>query len=309
MKKFVLIGEEYAAAKILNTLVDKAGVSVCAVFSNTSKKGPLLSVVEQRNLDFFDSSELAEEKTLDWLENQRCDWLVNILSAVIIPERILRLFPGSALNLHTGPLPEYAGIHVHQWGIRNGEEKFGVTIHQMEPGIDTGSIVGERQFDITPSDTGLSLYNKAMKEGAGLFQEILDNIVLGNHLPCRPQNLANRTYYSKKDALDGRINWGWPASHIVNFVRAGNYYPFKSPTYTATIELDSQSIQILAVSELEAELIEAEPGTILGLCDDGPRISCGNNDSVIIIKAIDSFGVISKIRWGQYLGNSSYKIL
>src|SRR5215204_3898092 len=86
------------------------------------------------------------------------DWLININSETILPSALLSHYEHRALNLHNGPLPQYAGRHVTQWGIRNGEKEFAATVHFMAGEVDTGDIVAERHFPIRASDTGLSLF-------------------------------------------------------------------------------------------------------------------------------------------------------
>lgn len=121
MKKFVLVGEEYAAAKILSILIKNQQTSIICVFTDLSKVGPLHQLTNKHNIEIHDSARLKDLSTIKRLKVIDGMWLVNILSAVIIPENILAIFSGRTFNLHTGPLPQYAGIHVHQWGIRNGE--------------------------------------------------------------------------------------------------------------------------------------------------------------------------------------------
>ena len=83
---------------------------------------------------------------------RRQAWLINVNSTMIIPAEVLALFEGRSLNFHPGLLPEYAGLHTHQWAIRNGEREFGVTVHRMEQKIDAGAIVGKLRFPITADE-------------------------------------------------------------------------------------------------------------------------------------------------------------
>jgi len=109
-------------------------------------------------------------------------WLISANSAFIVPAELLEQFEGRSLNFHPGLLPEYAGLHTHQWAIRNGEREFGVTVHRMENAIDTGPIVGQVRFPVKPDDTGLSLYSRCLTAGAELFSRIAGKIVRGEPL-------------------------------------------------------------------------------------------------------------------------------
>ncbi|VFQ47451.1 methionyl-tRNA formyltransferase [Desulfoluna butyratoxydans] len=307
MKRFVLIGEEYAAFKIAKILYDKEGAQLVAVFTNLTKKGPLILFCEQNGIELFDSSTLSNEETIERIRSSCCDWLINILSAVIIPVSVLRLFPGRAINLHTGPLPDYAGIHVHQWGIRNGESEFGVTVHFMEECVDTGDIIAERRFLIEDTDTGLSLFNKAVREGSLLFQDVLSDIVSGRSLPSKKQDTCHRKLYRVKDALDSCIDWNEPARCIINFVRAGNYHPFVSPTYTASIDYAGNSVSVLHV-QLAGEC-EGPPGRLHKITGLGPVIACGKGEGIIVTHGVDQSGVLNYERWVQFFDTVSTCIL
>jgi len=305
MIRFVLIGEEYSASKIASILINNDDVELVAVFTDLSKDGALAKIAEKNNIELRDSLSLREEETVHWLRSLKGMWLINILSAVIIPEDVLKLFPGRALNLHTGPLPEYAGIHVHQWGIRNGETEFAVTIHHMEIGVDTGAIVAEQRFEISHTDTGLSLFNKVMREGARLFEKVLISVIAGHDLPAHPQDMSRRKYYRNSDAVNGCINWKWSSRKIVDFVRAGNYHPFLSPSYTATLDDSKDSPLILSAQEAEAS--DEPAGQVIELTNMGPRIACGMNESVILDKAIDESGPLNIEDWEKYMDGKEEK--
>ena len=171
--------------------------------------------------------------------------MINAYGTVILPRSVLRLFPGRALNVHPGPLPEYGGLHMNQWALRNGETRFGATIHLMDERVDAGAIVRQAWFDIAPADTGLSLFLKTQQVATDLLREVLGDIMAGRPLRAVPQDLTRLRVYRHAEALDGRIDWCWPARQIVDFVRAGNYRPFASPTYTAYVEVAGARIEIL----------------------------------------------------------------
>lgn len=225
-------------------------------------------------------NQLFSPSIINYLQNLKGDCFINILSPVIVPIKVLNFFPDQAFNLHTGPLPSYAGIHVHQWGIRNGETSFATTIHQMDAGIDTGNIVAESFIKISPNDTGLSLFNKVISSGIELFIKVINDIINEKKISSYKQDLSNRVYFSHSDALDGKIDWNNSSLNIINFIRAGNYKPFISPSYSATLDSD---IFIFKAEKFSTS--KKTPGKLISLNELGPEISCGDGRTIRITHA------------------------
>lgn len=222
------------------------------------------------------------------------DYLINFFSSHILKTHTLNKFSRRALNVHNGKLPEYAGIHVHQWAIRNGEDKTTVTIHYMTEDVDLGDIVAERDVVISENDTGLTLYRKTQSEGLDLMSSVIGSLLSGKKLISRKQDVSKRVLYSHKDALDSKINWKMTAFDVRNFIRAGSYYPLESPTYTATL-IDENYGEILLLSG-SVEGLSGVPGTILNINDHGPLIACGRQ-SLRVTRSISASGV--KIDWNK----------
>ena len=221
---------------------------------------------------------------------------------MIIPADVLKPFDGRSLNFHPGLLPEYAGLHTHQWAIRNGEQEFGVTVHRMEQRIDAGAIVGQQRFPIRPGDTGLSLFSRCLAAGAELFPRIIAQIVRGEPLADIPQDLTRRRLYRHRDALDGRIDWNDSAQRVVDFVRAGNYEPLTSPTYVARLDKVADfDIEVLRAKVEPAS--HGEAGTIADVSAEGPSIVCGDGAAIRIVKARRGRQPMSRAQWDDYLSH------
>jgi methionyl-tRNA formyltransferase len=299
MKYFVLIGEGYPTLKIAHLIHSHPNARLSVIFTNIDSDEPLVEFSNKNHIKLRHVEDLRVSDTIQWLDDINADWLINILSPIIIPAGILDLFSDRALNLHTGPLPNYAGMHVHQWGIRNGETSFSATIHQMESEVDTGNIVAVSHFKINPNDTGLSLFNKVINSGVKLLHKVLLAIIKGDRISGHPQNLLNRHYYHPKDALNSAIDWRHSASTIVNFIRAGNYKPFTSPTYTATLD----NIVIFK-AEIGEKVKDIECGQLIELTAKGPRISCSKNESVILLHAEIDLKRVDLHTWKKYFKTS-----
>ena len=108
------------------------------------------------------------------------------------------------LNLHNGPLPRYRGVSPINWALKNGEDLHGVTIHSIEPGIDSGPIYGQILYSIYPeTDEVIDVYQRALRYGYRLFEETMP---LLDGITPRPQDESAATYYSanKNDLLRDR---------------------------------------------------------------------------------------------------------
>lgn len=246
--RFLILGE----AQSLVSHIEKHGGTVAACFGQT--------LSNQINCDNFFLPE--------------ADVLLNYFSPHIVKPHVLERFEGRSFNVHNGKLPEYAGIHVHQWAIRNGETSTAVTIHHMCVDVDAGDIVLEKHINITNDDTGLSLFQKTKREGLDLMKTFTEKLISGEPLTRTPQDLNKRINFTHKDALSSSIDWSRPATHVRNFIRAGSYHPFKSPTYTASIKSDIYGCINIISSEVVNEF--SKPGTVIRIENEMPVIACGS---------------------------------
>lgn len=203
------------------------------------------------------------------------DYFFNIFSPVIISDRFIKAFENRIFNIHNGMLPYYRGINVHQWAIRNGDNTTAVCVHHISSVIDGGDVVKVRTLDIRPHDTGLSLYQKTHKAGIELVLDTISDILDGKKLHRIRQDHCVGSYYSKSAAVNGEIDWNQPAFNLRNFIRAGNYYPLKSPSYTAYIKTqDGVRIEVFSAEVRSergnvGELIRLENGLPLVGCSQG----------------------------------------
>jgi methionyl-tRNA formyltransferase len=277
---FVLVGDDFPAAQTLKLLLEYPNIQVAMVFSSPQpeRSAKVKALAEQNHIPFYNSDLIKQQDGFSLLGAQRFDWLININSTVLIPSSILELPRAGALNMHPGLLPAYAGLHTHQWALRNGEQTFGSTIHLIEPRVDVGDIVLQRRFPIKKTDTGLSLFYNCIREGILGMRTVIEDILAEKPLSRQKQDLSKYHLYRHRDALDGRIDWRWSAEHVERFIRAGNYAPFQSPTYTAyisplTVEDQACEIEVLSVTPV-AMPVTAVPGKVFTESNKSPTVIC-----------------------------------
>lgn len=296
--RFVVIGEGRPARALLDVLAQSPGASIDALVLKDPESNPLAAFAREHDVPVVDVSRFPQDA--ERIAGPPGAWLINVNSTAIIPLDVLKLFEGRSLNFHPGLLPEYAGLHTHQWAIRNGEREFGVTVHRMEQRIDAGAIVGQQRFPIAPDDTGLSLFSRCLAAGAELFPRIVGQIIRDEPLADIPQDLTRRRLYRHRDALDGRIDWNQSAQWIVDFIRAGNYEPFTSPTYVARLD-PVEGFDIEALRATAEPASDGAPGAIVDISDAGPLIACGDGSAVRIVRARRGRQVMTAAHWRDYV--------
>ena len=133
-------------------------------------------------------------------------------------------------NIHFSLLPKYKGMFTSALPILHGENHSGVTLHEIDMGIDTGDIIAQMKFTIGADSTARDLYLKYIKFGTDLFKENIGNLLVGN-FNKQPQSSLNSSYYSKKsvDYANLQIDLKKTAFEIKNQVRAFNFKEYQMP--------------------------------------------------------------------------------
>ena len=111
------------------------------------------------------------------------------------------------INIHNAPLPKYRGMNPINWSLKNNEAEHGVTIHEIEPGIDSGKIISQVKYSIFPdSDEVIDVYNRSLSYAKTLFEETIN--IIDDIIPAK-QNENEATYYSQQDyaLLEERKNF------------------------------------------------------------------------------------------------------
>lgn len=299
MPSFVVVGEGEVAHAVLEVLSRKAEAEIVALFTPETRSR-LVNFAQGLGIPVLAVGLLSDPDAAVSVIRRNVDWLLSANNIAILPGRILAMFRQGALNFHPGLLPEYAGLHTHQWAIRNGEKEFGSTIHFMEAKVDSGAIVRQARFPLLGSDTGITVLKRCLKTGVQLFGEVVSDILNGELLVAVPQDLTRRRVYRHRDILDGRIDWNWTSSAIDAFVRASNYEPFRSPSYVACLDATmSWTIEVLRV-EIGGSS-DRMLGSILDITNEGLLVASGNCGSVRITRARSKQGVLNAEGWRRYV--------
>ena len=199
---------------------------------------------------------------------------------MILPESVIRIPSGDAINVHGGLLPQYRGGHVMQWAIINGEKETGVTLHYMDQGIDTGPIIAQGRFPISHSDDAVSVQDNLKNTGVELLRTWWPKISCGT-APRITQEESTAHYYPLRTVEDGKINWNHSCGNIHNLVRA-----LVAPWPGAFTFCDDKKI-IVRKTSTTPHLVNQTPGLIKSVNQQGATVATGQGDVIIQTIEID----------------------
>jgi UDP-4-amino-4-deoxy-L-arabinose formyltransferase/UDP-glucuronic acid dehydrogenase (UDP-4-keto-hexauronic acid decarboxylating) len=282
----LLAAEESAGVRVLKALAASPH-EVVAVLTTPDEPGRgagVDRVARGLGLDVVPAEQVRDPALADRIRAWDVDLLLNVHSLFVAHADVVSAPLIGSFNLHPGPLPEYAGLNVPSWAIVNGETTHAVTVHWMEPGIDTGAIAYEAPLEIADDDTGLAVSLKCIREGIPLVERLLADAANGRgEIPALPQDLARRRLYLRGTPDDGRLGFDRPARRVVDLVRAADYDPFPSPWDRPRARLDGADLQILNAART-GEPCEGPAGTVGTVYDAGALVAA--SDEWVLVRRV-----------------------
>ena len=267
----------------------QAGHSVLAVYTQPDRprgrgRKLLPSAVKltalELGLPVRQPEKFAGAEQLRLVNDDRADLLLVVAYGQILPAAVLALPNFGALNVHASLLPRWRGAAPIQRALLNGDSLTGITLMQMEAGLDTGPMLLQKACAIQPDDTSGSLERRLADIGAACLVEGLEQLATDQIKPVI-QPAEGITYAHKINKSEANIDWAVSALSIDRQIRAFN------PTPAAFSFLGGQRIKILA-GELTGSTEQAEPGTLVEVTRAGLGIATA--DGVIRITRIQAAG-------------------
>ena len=207
----------------------------------------------------------------------RPDLLVVVAYGLILPPEALAIPLRGCLNIHGSLLPRWRGAAPIQRALLAGDTHTGVTIMQMDAGLDTGPVLLEKRLAIQPEDDAASLHATLAALGAQTLLEALTGLEAGWLVP-RPQAAEGVTYAAKIGKTEARIDWHDDAAAIACRVRAFRPWPVAETSWRGA-QLRVHRARVLAgepaTTAVPMTAPSATPGMLLGLCDDMLVVACG----------------------------------
>jgi methionyl-tRNA formyltransferase len=197
------------------------------------------------------------------------DVMVVAAYGLILPQEVLDIPPLGCINIHASLLPRWRGAAPIQRAIEAGDAETGITLMQMDVGLDTGAMISEARTPISAADTTATLHDRLAQDGARLIVDALIELERNGKLASTPQPADGVTYAEKIGKQEAALDWRRPAAVLARQVRA--FDPF--PGGVGTLE-DGSSVKIWAAVPVEAQGDNA-PGAITEVSADGVIVACG----------------------------------
>ena len=194
----------------------------------------------------------------------QAELMVVVAYGLLLPAWTLQSLPLGCLNIHASLLPRWRGAAPIQRAIEAGDTQTGVTIMQMDEGLDTGAMLLVESLAITETETAATLHDKLAEQGARLIVAALQALPLGT-LTAQPQPLEGATYASKLDKAEAALDFSQPAVQLARRIRAFN------PAPGATLHLPAidELVKVWNAVAVASTDTQAEPGTVIGASPEG----------------------------------------
>lgn len=202
------------------------------------------------------------------LQEARPDAMVVAAYGLILPQWVLDLPRLGCLNIHASLLPRWRGAAPIHRAIEAGDRETGVTIMQMDAGLDTGAMLLAERMPIAPDDTTAALHDKLAALGGRLIVEALELAACGGLRPV-PQPAEGVSYAHKIEKAEAAIAWAQPADAIERRIRAFDPFP------GATAQVGGETVKVWRAAAVMQGRGSAAPGTIVAIDQHGIGVACG----------------------------------
>ncbi len=315
--KIVFMGTPDFAVGALQAVIE-AGHQVTAVVTQPDKpKGrgkevqmtPVKVCAMAHNIPVFQPVKVKAPEAVEVLRSYQADIFVVAAFGQILSEEILEMPRYGCVNIHASLLPAYRGAGPIQWAIIDGRKKTGITIMQMDKGLDTGDILLQKEVLIDERETGDSLHDKLAVAGAELIVEALSKIEASQVTPRR-QNDEESCYAKMLQKSMGKIDWNMTSEKLDCLIRGLISWPGAFTTYRGkTLKIWEEEPAEKVPSDRKVK--EEEPGTVLGVEKDAFYVQTGKGVLKILAvqmegkkrMAVKDFLLGYPVKAGECLGN------
>ena len=277
--RIIFAGTPDFAATALAALI-KSEHQVIAVYTQPDRPAgrgrklrasPVKEVALENDIPVLQPNNLKEAEAQEILQSFHADVMVVAAYGLILPQVVLDIPRLGCLNIHASLLPRWRGAAPIQRAIAADDKESGITIMQMNAGLDTGDILQLSACPITNDDTGGSLHDRLAEIGAKALLQTLKDLDSKKIKPI-PQDDSLATYAHKLDKKEAQINWQNSAVEIERLIRAFNPWP------VAFTMLNDKPLRIWQAQVLDSSSntqADVKPGTIISCDKKGIDIRCG----------------------------------
>lgn len=258
----------------------------------------------EHNLPVFQPEKIKKEEAVSVLKQYEADLYVVAAFGQILSREILDLPKFGCVNIHASLLPKYRGAAPIQWAVIDGVEKTGITIQQMNEGVDTGDILLQKEYILAEDETGASLFDRLCGLGAEAIVEAISKIEEGSIVPVK-QNEEEATHAKMLTKAMGEMDFGREAVVLERLVRGLNSWPSAYTYYKG------KTMKIWRAKVVPNETGDATIGTIIAKDKESFTIAC-QKDALKVLEiqpegkrrmSVKDFMLGCKVELGEKLGN------
>lgn len=273
--KLIFAGTPEFALPSLQALLSSSH-KICAVYTQPDRPAgrgrkllmsPVKKLALENKLSVYQPINLRGAKEQKKLATFHADLMVVVAYGLILPPAILTIPRFGCINVHASLLPRWRGAAPIQRAILEGDRETGVTIMQMDEGLDTGEMIKKFSCTIEPNDTNKTLQDRLADLGARALLESLNDIESGSYR-SELQNEKDSTYAKKINKLEAEVDWEKPAVYLDRMVRAFHPKPI------ARVVLGKSILRICKAEVLD-ETTSEKPGLILKADREGIDVATG----------------------------------
>lgn len=274
--RVIFMGTPDFATGTLEEIV-KAGHEVVGVVTQPDKpKGrgktmmptPVKETALKYNLPVYQPRKVREPEFVELLRSLKPDVMVVAAFGQIITKEILEMPKYGCINVHASLLPAYRGAAPIQWAVINGDKESGVTIMQMDEGIDTGDMIEKAVVPIAEDETGGSLFDKLSHTGAKLCVKVLKDLEEGTAVGEKQPEESTTPYAKMIDKKMGEVDWKKSAKEIEQLIRGLNPWP------SAYTKVHGKTLKLWKAKVL-LETSQMKPGQIVKVTKDSLAVQTG----------------------------------
>lgn len=242
------------------------------------KASPVKELALEHSIEVHQPLNFKQQDDLDTLKQLKPDLMIVAAYGIILPESVLNTPSLGCINIHASLLPRWRGAAPIQRAIISGDTQTGITIMQMDKGLDTGDMILKTTCDIDANDTGSSLHDKLAELGASTMLEAL-KLIQQEEITTTKQDDTQACYAHKLNKEEALIDWQQSAEQISQQVRAFNSWP------VAQTHFDKKIIRIWQANISDGSSLSNSnniAGEILNVNKEGIIVGCGKGYIVII---------------------------
>ena len=280
--KIIFMGTPDFSVPALSALI-KAGHEIVAIYSQPPRKSgrgmserlsPVHEYAQKHGLNVLTPESFKEAETRETFADHGADVAIVVAYGLILPPEVLQAPRYGCLNIHASLLPRWRGAAPIQRAIMSGDSQTGITIMQMDEGLDTGDMLMVQKVTIMSKTTAGGLHDELSRIGGDLIVQTLDNLTQGS-LKKTPQADEGITYAQKITKSEGRIDWSLSAAEIDRHIRGLTPWP------GAWFEAE-QSGKRFRIKVKKAQISDGDGDGVAGeILDNNLRVACGDGSLCI----------------------------